>query len=368
MLHPTLFLIRRSNPVEKVITSSPTTPIEQPHRSWQKRIAYTLGFGVWRADQQFAGYLFILPSLIGFLVFVLAPIVVSLVLSFQSWDLLTPPRFIGLANYIELFTRDPVFGTVLKNTLWYTILIVPAQLAFGFVLALVMNSGLRAFKLYRLLYFMPVVASMVAAAMVFRFLFNHQTGIVSDWVWQIKGFLLGLDAVKLSPQILDWVNSITPPDFLNAPGQGIFPGWALITVVIFTVWKNVGFTMVIYLAALQAVPESLIDAAKVDGATRRQQIRHVILPMVSPATFYLLIIQMVGAFQLFTEPFILAANTQGQVVTASESLVIYIYQNAFNFQRMGMAAAISWVLFAIVLVATVIHTVLQRRWVHYEVE
>jgi len=354
--------------VEKVLTASPPAPIKQPPRSLRQRIAYQLGFGVWRADQQFAGYLFILPSLIGFLVFVLIPIAVSLVLSFQSWDLLTPPRFIGVANYIDLFTRDPVFGAVLKNTLWYTVLIVPAQLAIGFVLALALNSGLRAFKLYRLLYFMPVVASMVAAAMVFRFLFNHQTGVVSGWIWQVKGVLLGIDLVKSSPQLLAWVNNITPPDFLSAPGQGIFPGWALITVVIFTIWKNVGFTMVIYLAALQGVPEPLLDAAKVDGATRFQQIRYVTLPMVSPATFYLLIIQMVGAFQIFTEPFILSANTQGQVVTASESLVIYIYQNAFNFQRMGMAAAISWVLFAIVLVATVIHTVLQRRWVHYEVE
>lgn len=354
--------------MEKIIASSPPTPVERPPRLWRKQIAHALGIGVWRADQQFAGYLFILPSLIGFLLFVLAPILISLVLSFQSWDLLTPPQFVGTANYLELFTRDPVFGTVLKNTLWYTVLIVPTQLALGFVLALAMNRGLRVFKLYRLLYFMPVVASSVAVALVFRFLFNQQTGIVSEWIWQIKGFLLGLDVVKSAPQVLAWVNSIKPPDFLNGSSQGIFPGWALITVVIFTIWKNVGFTMIIYLAALQAVPESLIDAAKVDGATRRQQIRFVTLPMVSPATFYLLIIQMVGAFQLFTEPFILAANTQGQVATASESLVIYIYQNAFNFQRMGKAAAISWVLFAIVLTATAIHTVLQRRWVHYELD
>jgi multiple sugar transport system permease protein len=247
-------------------------------------------------------------------------------------------------------------------------LIVPVQLALGFLLALALNISLRAFNLYRVLYFMPVVASMVAAAMVFRYLFNQQTGIVSSWVWQIKGFLLTLDLGKASPQVLAWVNNITPPDFLNGPGQGLLPGWALLTVVVFTIWKNVGFTMVIYLAALQAVPESLYDAAEVDGANSRQRIFYVTLPMVSPATFYLLIIQMVGAFQLFTEPFILAANTQGQVAPASESLVIYIYQNAFNFQRMGKAAAISWVLFAIVFVATIFHTLLQRRWVHYEAE
>lgn len=351
-----------------IAVPSPLTQTERSPRSLRKRIAYALGIGVYRADQQFAGYLFILPSLIGFLIFVLAPIIISLVLSFKSWDLLTPPKDIGITNYIELFTRDPIFGTVLKNTLWYTALIVPAQLALGFFLALALNHSLRVFKFYRLLYFMPIVASAVAAAIVFRFLFSQQNGIVSDWVYQIKGFLLGLDLVKSAPQTLAWVNSITPPDFLNGSGQGILPGWALITVVIFTLWKNVGFTMVIYLAALQAVPEQLYDAAQVDGANRRQQIRHVTLPMVSPATFYLLIIQTVGAFQIFTEPFILAANTQGQVAPASESLVMYIYQNAFSFQRMGKAAAISWVLFAIVLVATIIHSILQRRWVHYELE
>ncbi len=354
--------------MEKAVVSAPPIQVERTPPSWRKKIAYKLGIGVWRADQQIAGYFFILPSMIGFAIFVLLPIAVSLILSFHSWNLITPAVFVGAANYVELFTRDPVFGAVLKNTLWYTVLIVPVQLAIGFVLALALNSGLRAMKLYRVLYFMPVVASIVAAAIVFRFLFNQQSGLISAWIWQIKGFLLGLDLVKSSPQLLTSVNGISPPDFLNAPGQGLLPGWALISVAVFTIWKNVGATIVIYLAALQAVPETLYDAAQVDGATVRQRIWYVTVPMVSPATFYLLIIQMVGAFQLFTEPFTMAANTQGQVATASESLVIYIYQNAFNFERMGKAAAISWVLFAIVFVATVIHTFLQRRWVHYELD
>lgn len=331
-------------------------------------MAFKLGLGVWRADQQFEAYFFILPALIGFLIFVLAPIVISLAISFHSWDLISPPKFIGLSNYFELFTSDPVFGGILKNTVWYAILIVPVQLALGFLLALAMNAGLKAMKLYRLLYFMPVVASVVAAAMIFRFLFNQQTGVISAGIWQIKGFLLGLDIVKNSPDLLASVNAIMPPDFLNAPGQGILPGWALISVAIFTIWKNVGFTMIIYLAALQAVPEVLYDAARVDGANERQRLRLITLPLVSPTTFFLLVIQMLGAFQLFTEPFVLGANTGGQIASGSESIVMYIYQNAFTFQRMGKAAAISWVLFAIVFVVTIIQTVLQRRWVHYETE
>jgi multiple sugar transport system permease protein len=354
--------------MEQAAASSPPTLTEPKFHSFREKLAFRLGLGAWRADQQFEGYLFILPSLIGFLLFILAPIAISLILSFHDWDLLTPPQYIGSANYLELFTNDPVFGAVLKNTFWYAVLIVPVQLALGLLLALALNSGLRALKLYRMLYFMPVVASVVAAAIVFRFLFNQQTGVISAFIWQVKGFLLGLDVVKSSPDLLAGVNAISPPDFLNASGQGIWPGWALISVAIFTVWKNVGFTLVIYLAALQAVPDALYDAARVDGANRRQLLRYVTLPLVSPTTFFLLIIQMLGAFQLFTEPFILAANTQGQVALASESLVIYIYQNAFRFQRMGKAAAISWALFAIVFAATILQTVLQRRWVHYETE
>src|SRR5712692_4734406 len=158
--------------MEKAVVSAPPIQVERTPPSWRKKIAYQLGIGVWRADQQVAGYLFILPSMIGFAIFVLLPIALSLILSFHSWDLITPAVFVGTANYLELFTRDPVFGAVLKNTLWYTVLIVPVQLALGFVLTFALNSGLRAFKLYRLLYFMPVIASMVAAAMIFRFLFN----------------------------------------------------------------------------------------------------------------------------------------------------------------------------------------------------
>jgi multiple sugar transport system permease protein len=354
--------------MEKAVLSSPPTMTARPSRSFRQKLAFRLGIGEWRADQQFEGYLFLVPSLIGFSIFVLAPILISLGLSFHDWDLLTPPQFIGVANYVELFTRDPVFGSVVKNTFWYTVLIVPVQLVLGFALAIALNMGLRALRLYRMLYFMPVIASIVAAAIVFRFLFNQQNGVVAAWIWQTKEFLLGLPFVQSSPELLTWAQGITPPDFLNAPGQGIWPGWALVSVAIFTVWKNVGFTMVIYLAALQAVPEPLYDAAKVDGANGWQRLRFVTLPLASPTTFFLLIIQMLGAFRLFTEPFVLVASTQSSVSLASESLVMYIWRNAFDFQRMGKAAAISWVLFAIVFAATILQTYLQRRWVHYETE
>jgi multiple sugar transport system permease protein len=354
--------------MERTAYPSDSKAAERPPPSLWQKIRFSLGIGVWRSDQQFEGYLFLLPSLIGFAIFVLLPIVISLVLSFHSWDLLTPPKFIGTANYLELFTKDPIFGNVLKNTVWYTVIIVPVQIVIGFLLALALNQGLRYLKLYRLLYFMPVVASVVAAAIVFRFLFNQQSGVISAGIWQVIGFIKTQPWVQSSPDLMAWANTLKPPDFLNGGSQGFWPGWALVSVAIFTVWKNVGFTLVIYLAALQAVPEALLDAAKVDGANARQRLRFITIPLVSPTTFFLVVIQMLGAFQIFTEPFIISANTQGQIPVASASIVTYIYQNAFDFQRMGKAAAISWVLFAIVFVVTIIQTVLQRRWVYYEIE
>ncbi len=351
----------------RTLVSSQQTGTDHPQPT-RRTFAHRLGFGIWRADQQGEGYLFLLPSLIGFILFVLAPIVISLGLSFHNWDLLTPPKFIGLANYVELFTRDTIFSGVLKNTVWYAVIIVPVQIALGFVLANLLNTGLRAVKLYRMLYFMPVVASVVAAAMVFRFLFNQQTGVIAAGVWQIKGFLLTLPFVQASPDWLASVNAIKPPDFLNGSGVGIWPGWSLVSVAVFTVWKNVGFTLVIYMAALQAVPEVLYEAARVDGASRWRLLRSITIPLVSPTTFFVLVIQLLGAFQIFAEPFIMSANTQQQVPAGSASIVTYIYQNAFTYTRMGKAAAISWVLFAIVFVVTIVQNRLQRRWVYYETE
>ncbi len=316
-------------------------------RSVLSSISHRLGIGRWRANQQNEAYLFLLPSFIGFAVFVLTPIIGSLVLSFHRWDLLTPPRFVGLDNYVELFDTDPLFGQVLRNTFFYMLTISPLQLLVGFFLAVALNTGIRALRLYRLIYFMPVVTNAVAAALVFQFLLNRDIGVLAAWIWRLA------EATGLP---------IQPPDWLNDPR------WAKPGVVLFTLWKNSGFTMVMYLAAMQAVPEVLYEAAKVDGATAWQRLRRITVPMVSATTFFLLVIQMLGAFQIFVEPFVMTSNTQGQLPRASLSIVIYLYQNAFQFQRMGKAAAIGWVLFAIVLTLTFLQLRFQRHWVHYESE
>ncbi len=298
----------------------------------------------WHPAQQSEAYLFLLPSFAGFLLFVLIPVFGSLVLSLMEWNLLTPPRFVGLGNYTALFTSDPIFLRALGNTLFYVVTIVPSQLALGLLLALALNQRIHGLSLYRLIYFMPVVSSVVAAALVFQWMFNRDFGIISAVFWALG----------------DWTGlPIAPPDWLNSSA------WAKPAVVLLTVWKNVGFTMVIYLAGLQAVPQVLYEAATVDGAGAWARFRHITLPLISPTSFFLLVIQMIGAFQLFSEPYVLTRG-QGGPAHATKSLVFYIWESGFRYSQMGKASAVAWVLFAFILVCTLVQNRLQRRWVHYE--
>ena len=298
----------------------------------------------WRPDQQWEGYLFLLPSFIGFLIFVAFPVIVSLVLSFVNWNLLSPPVFVGIENYQQLLSRDPVFWKVFGNTIYFMVTIVPLQLILGLALAVALNRAIRGVLVYRVIFFMPVVTTIVAGAIVFQFLLNRDFGLISNVFWWLA------DTTGLP---------IQPPDFINSTR------WSKPAVVLLTLWKNTGFTMVIYLAALQGVPVELYDAAQVDGASPWQRFRNVTVPLISPTTFFLLVIQMIGAFQLFTEAYTM---TRGGPAQSTLTVVYYIYQNAFEFGRMGKASAIAWFLFVFIFLFTFIQTRMQRRWVHYEAE
>jgi len=319
---------------------SPSSPPAPPRPATSPR-----WWARWRPDQQWEAYLFLLPSFCGLLLFVILPVLGSLTLSFFDWNLLSTPNFAGVNNYTQLLTQDRVFRTVFWNTLYFSITIVPVQLALGLALAVTLNQAIRGITFYRLVYFMPVVTNIVAAALVFKWLFNHDFGLISAAIW-------GLDALTGL--------ALSPPDWLNSTV------WAKPAVVVLTVWKNVGFTMIIYLAGLQGIPSELYNAAKVDGANAWQRFRHITIPLVSPTTFFLLVIQMIGAFQLFSEPFVMFQD--GGPAQAALAMVQYIYQNAFRFGRMGKAAAIAWVLFALIFLFTFIQNRWQRRWVYYEAE
>lgn len=296
----------------------------------------------WRTDQQWEGYLFILPSLLGFAVFVFLAVGASLGISFLDWGLTGSKGFAGLANYREML-RDPVFWRACTNTLFYIVTIVPLQLGLGLLMALALNQAIRGTEFFRMVYFLPVVTAIVAGAIVFRILLARN-GPLADVVSGL-GRLLNLP--------------LSLPDLLASTR---YSKWS---VVLLTLWKNTGFTMVVYLAALQGVPRELYDAAHVDGAGAWQRLRNVTIPLISPTTFFLFILQTVGAFQLFTEPFVM---TNGGPAQSSMPIVQYIYLNAFRYTRMGKASAIAWFLFIFIFGFTLIQNRMQRRWVHYEAE
>jgi multiple sugar transport system permease protein len=312
--------------------------------SGARRSAFWPRAGGWHPTRQNEAYLFLLPSLAGLILFTALPIVAALALSLVRWNLVGTPVFVGPANYREILVRDEIFRKALWNTIYFVVTIVPLQLGIGLALAVALNQAIRGITIYRVIYFMPVVTSIIAAALVFQWMFNRDFGVISALIWKL-GEITG--------------SEISPPDWLNSSA------WAKPAIVLLTLWKNVGFTMVIYLAGLQAVPIELYDAARVDGASGWQRFRNITLPLISPTTFFLLIIQMIGAFQLFSEPFVMSRG-QGGPAHATLTLVFYIYQNAFRFGNMGKAAATAWVLFAFIFICTLVQNRLQRRWVHYE--
>ena len=316
-----------------------TTAIQNPKTKTQKRARR------WSLDQQWEGYLFLLPSLAGFLLFVILPVLGSFWLSLGELKLSGQFEFLGLSNYRQL-QRDPVFWRAVGNTAYFMVTIVPLQLALGLLIALALHQPLRGKLVYRVIYFMPVVTTIVAGAIVFQFLLNRDYGLISEIFWTLNCWT-GLP--------------IQPPNFLGDPD------WQKPSVVLLTLWKNTGFTMVIYLAALQGVPQELYDAAHVDGASSWQRFRNVTVPLISPTTFFLFILQMIGAFQLFTEAFVMTRGSGGAPAQATLTVVYYIYQNAFSFTKMGKASAIAWFLFFFIFLFTLIQTRLQRRWVYYEV-
>ncbi|MBX3011588.1 MAG: sugar ABC transporter permease [Caldilineaceae bacterium] len=299
----------------------------------------------WRLDQQWEAYVFLLPSFAGFLLFVILPVLGSFWLSLGELKLSGQFDFLGLSNYRQL-QRDPVFWRAVGNTVYFMLTIVPLQLVLGLLIALALNQPLRGKLVYRVIYFMPVVTTIVAGAIVFQMLLNRDYGPISEFFWAL-GQWTGLP--------------IQPPNFLGDPS------WQKPSVVLLTLWKNTGFTMVIYLAALQGVPQELYDAAHVDGASAWQRFRNVTLPLISPTTFFLFVLQMIGAFQLFTEAFVMTRGSGGEPAQATLTVVYYIYQNAFSFTKMGKASAIAWFLFFFIFLFTFIQTRLQRRWVYYEV-
>ena len=286
------------------------------------------------ASDHLSGWIFTSPAMILIAVFGLLPIAWSIVLSFQQNDLLSGGTWIGFDNYTRLM-QDPVFAHSVRLTVFYTLLFVPISIALALLCAVALNRKLRCIRLYRTAIFLPVVASTVAEAILFNWLLDKDFGIV---------------------------NAILAK--FGIPAQSFFqdPSQALYCIVGMTVWGWLGFSVIIYLAALQGIPKELVEAAAIDGASRWRIFRRVELPLLGPTTLFLVVYLSINALQLFDEIYV---TTKGGPLNATLVVVYYLYQEAFQFFEAGYATAIAYVLFIGILVLTVVQLLIGRRFVHY---
>lgn len=281
-----------------------------------------------------AGLLWVQWWFIGFLLFTLIPILAAIYLSFTDWQGVGTPRWIGLENYSEILSADPVFWQSLKVTALYTVLAVPSGLVLGFGLAMLMNQRLRGITVFRTLYYLPSILSGVPVLVLWSFVFNRDFGILN---WMLG--LIGVDPVP-------WLNSSF---------------WVIPAIVVTTLW-GVGGSVIIYLAGLQGVPTELYEVAKLDGAGWWRTLFTVTLPMMSPVLFFQVVLALIGSFQVFAQAYIL---TGGGPNYASYFISLYIYNEAFVGLRLGYASALAVLLFLLILIVTAVVFGTARFWVYY---
>lgn len=286
-----------------------------------------------RADSWWAT-LFATPYLAHLVLLTAWPVLALAYLSFTDYDTVSSPNWIGLDNYARLL-RDETFWTSLLNTGYFAIIFVPLQTILALGLAVALNQKLRFIPVIRGAYFVPVVSSWVVIAYVADAVFNQRNGLANT----------GLGVLGIDPQ--DWLSS---------------PVLVIPTLALVAVWKGVGYMMVLFLAALQAIPRGLYEAAEVDGASAWRRFRHITVPGVSGTTFLVLVLSTITTLQAFEQVFVM---TNGEPGGASELTVLYMYRQGFQYFQLGYAAAIAWVLFAVILILTLIQLRLQKRWVHY---
>ncbi|MBE9917548.1 sugar ABC transporter permease [Paenibacillus donghaensis] len=278
---------------------------------------------------------FLLPSLIGLLLFQLIPMITSGVISFTDWNMLSPAKFVGFDNFVKVFTDEKSY-TSLLNIFKFIVGYIPLVLIFGTFLAVLLNRKLRGIKFYRAMIFIPVITSWIAVSIVWRWFLNGQSGLVNYF--------------------LSWFG-IQGPIWL----QDFH--WALPAIIAVTVWKDVGFVSIILLAGLQEISDDYYEAAQIDGASSWIQFFKITLPLLTPAMFFVMTISLINSFQLFDQVMIM---TGGGPAGSTSTIVEQVYKNAFLNNKMGFASAQSWVLFAIIFIVTVIQNQLQKRWVVYD--
>lgn len=288
------------------------------------------------------GYLFISPWLIGFILFSLGPMLLSLFMSFTRWSMLSPPQWVGWENYQEALFHDPLVYKSLWNTAYYTVFSVPLGVLLSLILALLLNQNLKGQKFFRTIFFLPSVTNMAAVSILWMWIFNPEFGLLNR----------ALSLVGVTGPL--WLQSET---------------WAKPALILMSLW-GIGGGMIITLAALQGIAPELYEAAELDGARAGRRFFHITLPMISSALFFNLIMNTIGSFQVFTQAFVMTASSaeggEGGPNNATLFFVLYLYKKAFQQFKMGYASALAWILFVIILFFTILQFRLSRRWVYYE--
>ncbi len=290
-----------------------------------------------RTREAIDAYVFMSPAILGLLLFFLGPMIVSFLLSFTEYDILVgSANWVGLENYREMFA-DELFWKSLRVSAIYSVISVPLQLIFGLLLAVLLNQKMRGIYLFRAIFYLPTVVSGVGVAMLWRWMFNPEYGVINT--------LLG----KIGIQGPGWLTS---------------ERWALPALIITSLW-GIGGTMLIYLAGLQGIPQELHEAAEIDGAGAIARFRSITIPLISNVTFFNLVLGIIGALQTFTEAFVM---TGGGPNNSTLFLAVYLYRSAFQYLKMGYASAVAWVMFAIVLVLTLLVFKSSPFWTFYQDE
>jgi multiple sugar transport system permease protein len=290
--------------------------------------------------EELQGYFFISPFIIGFIFITAGPLLFSLYGSFTNYDVTSRMDFIGLKNYIKMFTIDGVYWTSLYNTLYYVAISVPLTTAGAVLLAVLLNQGVPGMKIYRTIFYLPAVLSGVGVYLLWMQLLSPSTGLVNT--------------------ALAWFG-------IDGPAWLFDPDWTKPALIFMKLW-SLGGGMLLYLASLQGVPKSLYEAAEIDGANAFHRFRNITLPMITPVIFFDLVTSLIGGFQIFQEAYVMTESGDGGPMNSLVFYNLHMWNQAFEMFDMGYAMAMSWVLFVIILIFTLINIKLAPRWVHYEGE
>ncbi|KAF1301984.1 sugar ABC transporter permease [Enterococcus saccharolyticus] len=293
-------------------------------------------FGKYRKDQVFWGYVFIFPTALGLLLLNIWPAIQTVILSFQKTVGFGNTEWVGLANYQKLFTDNEVFRS-LMNTLIYAIVSIPSIVILSLLVAVLMNKKVKGLSIYRTIYFLPVVAAPSAVAMIWRWMFNNDYGLINSMLAKI---------------------GISGPSWLSDPSIAIY------SIIIVGVWSAIGYNMVLLLAGLQEIPKDYYEAAEIDGASPIQQFFNITLPLVTPTLFFVVVTTVINAFQVFDVIFMMIAPNS-EAMFNSQSLAYLFYKHSFILNDKGYGSAIVMFLLIIILIITAIQMKLQKKWVNY---